>query len=127
MEILFFLEPAAYALLWISAIAIIAGVITLIIGNTLRYADKNNNGIIIARKGKQILVSGVIAIVLSAPLSCPFKIYKKILIYRGIESETAEKLVENINTLLDISNKKIREWGDKVEKDPNVKHNTESN
>ena len=38
-----------------------------------------------------------------------FEPVAEVLVYRGINSDTAEKAVESINTLLDLANKKMKE------------------
>jgi hypothetical protein len=81
------------------------------------YSDKKREHFktLKSRTNKIVKIGAAVAIslVLVSPLTQPFEIYKKVLIYRGVESDTAEKAVDSINSLLDLANKKLKEEIDK--------------
>ena len=123
MEVLFFIEPIAYTLRAICIPVLIISAIAFIIGLILkgRSMDSEQNWDESEKKdvnsllkyARRVLISAVIVCTLISPFAQPLDIYKKVLIYRGVNSETAEKAIENINTLLDLTNNKMKEFAKK--------------
>jgi hypothetical protein len=114
MEFLIFFEPMAKILLMVSSLTAIGGVVTFVFLQVMRGLEEFDSDTLASIKRiqkKSLWIAGIcLALILpAAPLSQPFEIYKKILIIRGIESETADKLVDNIDALLDLTEKKLRE------------------
>jgi len=125
MEILFWLE-GFFGALWgmsIFMIFILSIVIILLLGFIFHYNIPEEHNVYNEKLYKtqmnflkKILRICIITISICIPVNLisnslenPFDIYKKILIYRGINSDSADKLVENVNALLDLSKRKISE------------------
>ena len=119
-------EPVAEVLFAVSILILISSIIGIIASffiktdATDKLTDTNsewkkrelNSTISSASKGYKYSIAwfipAILVCMISNPLSEPFEIYKKVLIVRGVESKTADKLVDNINALLDFTEQKIR-------------------
>lgn len=111
METLFWLEPFAKFLNIGGVTAGVCCLITALVIWGISVTDKDFKHMSAAVK--KITKAGVIVLIiaaLSTPFADAFNIYKKTLIYRGIESETADKLINNVNSLLDLTSAKIKEF-----------------
>jgi len=112
MEFLFILEPFANVLSGICITVLIIGGTLAVVFAVMCSVEENNTHLTRAIKNnkksiKHWTIAVILTMVIASPLTQPFEIYKKILIYRGIESETTDKLVDNIDALLDLSKEKI--------------------
>jgi hypothetical protein len=125
MEYLLMFEPIAKVLFAagvVLAILSTLGIVASWVFNLATLEEMKNNGSYKKEENEKLLAEGrtihkyavrwfiptLIITALVSPLSEPFDIYKKVLIVRGIESETADKLVDNVNALLDFTEQKIR-------------------
>lgn len=123
MEILIIIQPIAdliHTLSMVLTVFIVIGFLgALLILSIDEDARKSEFAKFVKRKYRLIIgISAGILItgILTAPLTKPFEIYKHILIYRGINSETADKMVDNIDSLLELSHTKVREILEKSRK-----------
>ena len=115
MEWMFFVEPAATTTLILGSFGLILAIVAFCIGifGPLDSKMSEKESILYKNLKKYGVIFTTIFLFLlpiANILSEPFEIYKKVLIYKGVESETADKLVENINSLLDLTNAKIKEF-----------------
>jgi len=119
MEFLFLFEPVANVIFVGGIVGLAMCVVLAIISNIIHFEtaeqnDSNNqpDPADLEKKCKQLIVIFIFlfcTVAVINPFTQPVEIYKKVLVYRGINSDTAEKAVESINTLLDLVNKKTKE------------------
>ena len=96
MEILFWLAPIMITWQITGFVCLMAYIVFLIVGISHLIIDEDAEILSFLKKKIWIPIVIILVISISSPLSRPFEIYKQILIYRGIESETADKLIEKL-------------------------------
>ena len=128
MEILLALQPIAKTFMFIT---VAAGIISIIVvfACSVGVFDESDKEIVnrlnsAKDKGKKVLIASVISLLLILPVSRAWDIYKNVLIYRAINSDTTEHVINNTNKLL----VKLEEIIDKVDAEEvvrKIKENTE--
>jgi hypothetical protein len=118
MEILLILQPMAHAIAVMSGILAFVGVIIYVVFRCISLTTKNREeGETLRTSSKVIskyLIASSIVFILSLPPTYAWDIYKNILVYRAINSDTADKAVSNINLLMDKLGIAIEQIGDKT-------------
>ena len=102
MELLLILQPLGMAAFGLSLAAVIVGALALFIGTLER--EKR-----IARGAKKVIVAGIIGVCLFATPANAWMVFKNVVTYRAVTSETAEKAVDVLDTLLNRIETKIGE------------------
>ena len=102
MELLLILQPFGMAAFVLSIAAVLMGVMTLFMA-----AVEKNQRIVLA--AKKVIVAGIIGACLFATPANAWMVFKNVVTYRAVTSETAEKAVDVLDTLLNRIETKIGE------------------
>ncbi|MDC1299985.1 hypothetical protein N8Z24_00605 [bacterium] len=128
MELLLWLNPAFFALNVIIALALVVLVCVAISSSIAEYGkaegcwhctkDTETERLDIVTKvfkkyAKPVIILGLLLIVLS-PITCVRDSYKEVLLYRGVNSENAEKIVDSTTRIIEMAEKYVEQ---KVEKE----------
>jgi hypothetical protein len=102
MEIILMLQPVGVVF------CVSSGVLLLFLSFAMGFAAMEENKDVFNFIKKACLILSIIFI-LSTPISCAWGMYKNVLIYRAINSETATKAIENIDLLMDKFGKMLKD------------------
>jgi len=111
MEVLFFLQPGASVVWGVCLAVVVLLAVIFLITVICAVLEELDRSLVIFNKYRRLfltlLIGSILGLILMSPVKDIWSVYKAILTYRGINSDNAEQIMDNVTKMSDLLTKKL--------------------